>query len=113
MREKASEQMAGQGTNLMRMWPRAAGKWARKTFSSTEPKVWMSAALQEGSPEPVSRTLPPCSTIRSTCVLQERWGQPSWEGIEWKQRQQQADGVEDIRDPCALRGTSQEVLSSP
>ena len=26
--EKASEQMAGQGTNLMRMCPRAAGKWA-------------------------------------------------------------------------------------
>lgn len=75
--EKASEQMAGQGTNLMRMWPRAAGKWARVTFSSTELKVWMSATLQDGSPEPVSRMLPPCSTSRRTCVLQERCGQPS------------------------------------
>lgn len=76
-REKASEQMAGQGTNLMRMWPRAAGKWARMTFSSTELKVWMSAALQAGSPAPVSRMFPPCSTSRRTCVLQERCGQPS------------------------------------
>lgn len=75
--EKASEQTAGQGTNLTRMWPRAAGKWARVTFSSTEVKVWMSAALQDGSPTPVSRMLPPCSTSRRTCVLQERCGQPS------------------------------------
>lgn len=75
--EKASEQMAGQETNLMRMWPRAAGKWVRMTFSSTELKVWMSATLQDGSPEPVSRMFPPCSTSRRTCVLQERCGQPS------------------------------------
>lgn len=85
--EMASEQMAGQGTNLMRMCPRAAGKWARVTFSSTELKVWMSAALQEGSPEPVSRTFPPCNTSRRTCVLQERCEKTSWKGHWWGQRE--------------------------
>lgn len=59
MREKAWEQMAGQGTNWVRTRPRAAGKWARVTFSNTELKVWTSAALQPGSPLPVSRMLPP------------------------------------------------------
>jgi len=44
-REKAAEQIAGQGTSLIKMWPKAAGKWSWVTFSKTELKVLMSASL--------------------------------------------------------------------